>query len=246
MGTVLLHGFLGSGKNLRTLAQKWLERDDRQSFLIPDLLGHGDSPPLPPTATLNTVAAAVLQAAEDANLPFPIQIVGHSLGGRIALACARLAPDKVSDVVLLDIGPGPIDPHKSESRQVLDVMLRAPDDVADRKEMGTFFMDQGLSPALSDWILMNLRPQDGRYSWRIDRHALDALHTTFTTEDLWSVVEAQEVPVHCAIGERSSYVPPAEVARLKSLGCDVHVLLGAGHYIHVDALGPLLDWLSTL
>jgi len=246
MGTVLLHGFLGSGKNLRTLAQKWLERDARQSFLIPDLLGHGESPPLPPTATLDTVAAAVLQAAADANLPFPIQIVGHSLGGLIALACARLAPDKVADVVLLDIGPGPIDPHKSESRQVLDLMLRAPDQVSDRKEMRTFFMDQGLSPALSDWILMNLRLENDRYRWRIDRQALDALHTTFTMENLWSVVEAQEVPVHCAVGERSNYVPAAEIARLTALGCDVHVLPGAGHYIHVDALGPLLDWLVAL
>lgn len=246
LGTVLLHGFLGSGKNLRTLAQKWLDRDPRQCFLLPDLLGHGESPALPPDATLNTMAAAVLQAAADAGIPFPIQIVGHSLGGRIALGCARLAPERVADVVLLDIGPGPIDPQKSESRQVLDVMLRAPDESADRKEMRAFFLSQGISPALADWILMNLRLDDGRYRWRIDRQALDALHTTFTTENLWPVIEAQEVPVHCAVGERSSYVPPAEAQRLRELGCEVHVLANAGHYIHVDALEPLLAWLVSL
>lgn len=246
LGTILLHGFLGSGKNLRTLAQKWLQRDERQCFLLPDLLGHGESPALPANATLNTMAAAVLQTAADAGIPFPVQIVGHSLGGRIALACARVAPERVADVVLLDIGPGPIDPQKSESRHVLDVMLRAPAESTDRREMRAFFLSQGISPALSDWILMNLRQDDGLYRWRIDRRALDALHSTFTAEDLWPVIEAQEVPVHCAVGERSSYVPHAEAQRLRELGCDVHVLANAGHYIHVDALEPLLAWLVSL
>ena len=243
---MLLHGFLGSGKNLRTLAQQWLARDPRQRFLIPDLLGHGDSPPLPPSATLATAAAAVLQSAAEANLPHPLQVVGHSLGGRIALACARLAPERVADVVLLDIGPGPIDPGKSQSRHVLDVMLRAPADVADRRDMRAFFIDQGLSPGLSDWIVMNLRADHGRYVWRIDRLALDALHTTFTADDLWSVIEDQEVPVHCAVGEKSTYVMPDERERMRSLGCEVQVFAGAGHYIHVDALAPLVDWLAAL
>src|SRR4051794_18842788 len=55
--TVLLHGFLGSGKNLRTLAQRWSERDSSRVFVMPDLTGHGASPPLPPDAGVDTLAA---------------------------------------------------------------------------------------------------------------------------------------------------------------------------------------------
>ncbi|MCG5053573.1 MAG: alpha/beta fold hydrolase [Myxococcales bacterium] len=244
LGTVLLHGFLGSGKNLRTLANKWLERQPNQTLLLPDLLGHGDSPPLPADATLDDVARAVLATAS--LLPHPLRLVGHSLGGRVALACARVAPERVADVVLLDIGPGPIDTRTSESRQVLHIMMQAPDEADDRQVFRSFFLGKGLSAPLTEWILMNLRLDQGLYRWRIDRRALDALHETFTQDDLWPVVESGEVPVHCALGERSRYVSAAEAQRLRAAGCDVHVLPGAGHYVHVDALGPLVDWLAQL
>lgn len=246
LGTILLHGFLGSGKNLRTLATKWAARDPQQRFLLPDLLGHGDSPPIPEDATMDTVARAVLETAAVSGLATPLRLVGHSLGGRVALACARVAPERVSDVVLLDIGPGPIDAEASETRSVLDIMLEAPDRVDDRRALRTFFIDQGLSPALSDWILMNLRPAEGGYVWRIDRKALDRLHSTFTADNLWPVIESQMVPVHVALGERSKFVAAEDVARMRTLGCDVFVLEGAGHYVHVDALDRLLDWLAQL
>src|SRR4051794_13308410 len=102
--TVLLHGFLGSGKNLRTLAQRWSAASPERTLLLPDLRGHGESPPLAASADLDSLAADVLAAAAD--LPAPLSFVGHSLGGRVALAAARRAPGRVADVVLLDIGPG--------------------------------------------------------------------------------------------------------------------------------------------
>src|SRR5262245_25605070 len=96
--TLLLHGFLGSGKNLRTLAQRWAALAPARTILVPDLPGHGDSPALPPDADLDALAAAALASAT--GLPGPLTVVGHSLGGRVALAAARRAPDRLSDVVL--------------------------------------------------------------------------------------------------------------------------------------------------
>ncbi len=246
MGTVLLHGFLGSGKNLRSLATKWAAREPQQTFFVPDLLGHGESPPLAGSTTMDDVARAVMETAAHQGVPFPLRIVGHSLGGRVALACARVAAEQVADVVLLDIGPGPINTETSETRRVLELLLQAPDQAQDRRTLHGFFTDHGLSPALTDWILMNVRPAAAGYSWRIDREGLNRLHTTFTSDNLWPVVQSQLVPIHVALGERSTYVPQADAERMRALGCDVHVLPGAGHYVHVDALGPLLDWLVQL
>src|SRR3954453_17015667 len=88
--TVLLHGFLGSGKNLRTLAQRWSAAVPARTLLLPDLRGHGESPPPAASADLDSLADDVLAAA--AGLPDPLSLVGHSLGGRVALAAARRAP----------------------------------------------------------------------------------------------------------------------------------------------------------
>lgn len=243
---VLLHGFLGSGKNLRALAQRWLERHPDHRFLLPDLRGHGASPPLEPGANPDTLADDVLATAASAGLTAPFAIVGHSLGGRVALAAARRDPARLSRVVMLDIGPAPIDPALSESRRVLDVLVRAPDATSDRREMRAFLTGEGLTPGLADWLLMNVHPVEGRYVWRFDRHALDALHDRFNRADLWPVVEARAVPLQCIRGGRSRYVSDADAARLSSLGVVVEDLPEAGHYVHVDAPEALLDHLGSV
>src|SRR5688572_10015969 len=107
--TVLLHGFLGSGKNLRSLAQRWAEREPDRVFLIPDLTGHGASPPPPVGSDLEAMARDVRETIEAEGLATPVSVVGHSLGGRVALALVGIAPQLVRDVVLLDITPGSID-----------------------------------------------------------------------------------------------------------------------------------------
>jgi pimeloyl-ACP methyl ester carboxylesterase len=239
--TLLLHGFLGSGKNLRTVAQRWLERDPGRCFLLPDLLGHGESPPLPPDATTDTVARAVLACASEAGLAGPLSLVGHSLGGRVALAAARIEPALVRDIVLLDIAPGSMDPAQNGSRQVLDVLLAAPDAAADRREMRGFFTGQGLSPALADWLLMNLRAEGGQVTWRVDRRGLAVLHDVFHRDDLWPVIEARAVPMSCIRGGASRYVNDADAGRMDAAGCPVTTLGEAGHYLHVDALDALID-----
>ena len=75
--TVLLHGFLGTGRNLRSLATAWSEVDKSRRFLLLDMTGHGASPRLPPGATLATVAGDVLETARAAGLKGPLDLVGH-------------------------------------------------------------------------------------------------------------------------------------------------------------------------
>ena len=241
---VLLHGFLGSGRNLRSLAQLWLERDPTRRFLVPDLRGHGESPLLDPGAGVDSLAQDVLFTVRAAELPTPIRLVGHSLGGRVALVAADLAPELFDQVVVLDIGPGATPPAASESRQVLDVLLAAPEAAASRTEMRERLMAQGLSRPLADWLLMNLHPgSGGGLTWRFDRQALSDLHVRFTGEDLWPLVERAEVPLHFIRGGQSRYLPPEEAERLVRQGCVVDTLAGAGHFVHVDAPEALVELL---
>ena len=92
---VLLHGFLGSARNLSTLARALVERDPDLGIVAFDLTGHGASPPLPPGADSATLAGDVLASAHALGLPTPLTLVGHSLGGRIALRAALLEPANV-------------------------------------------------------------------------------------------------------------------------------------------------------
>lgn len=108
---VFLHG-MGTSAATWTRCMELLE--DRFTVVAPDLLGHGDSPVLDDPAeytrdrTLVDVDDIVADLAEA-----PV-LVGHSLGGYLALAYAATRPDAASGVVVLNTGPGYRDDAKRE------------------------------------------------------------------------------------------------------------------------------------
>lgn len=242
--TVLLHGFLGQGRNLRSLAQAWSEADPSRRFLVLDHTGHGTSPALPPDADLDTLARDVLETVRAKGYGGPLDFVGHSLGGRVSLAASLLAPEAVASVALLDISPSPIPSRLSESGNVLDVLLLAPTSAEDRRAMRAELTGHGLSGPLADWLVMNLVPTpEGEVTWRFDRHALERLHRKTSGVDLWPAVERPGARVRCIRGGRSHYVTDADKARMEAAGCPVATLPEAGHFVHVDEPQALLRWL---
>jgi len=242
--TVLLHGFLGSGRNLRSLAQAWGAVDPSRTFLLPDLTGHGASQPLPEGTDLFSMARDLLETLQAEGLSGPVELVGHSQGGRVSLACAELEPQRVAGVALLDIGPGPIDSGTTDTGAVVRKLLAAPDRAPDRRELRAALVSSGLSVPISEWLVMNVMPDEGGgVRWRFDRQGLSELHTRVNAQDLWPIVEARRVPIRCVRGERSDYVSDADKARLEAAGCPVATLPGAGHFVHTDAPEALLAWL---
>ncbi|MEN9797397.1 MAG: hypothetical protein RL653_1093 [Pseudomonadota bacterium] len=241
--TVLLHGFLGSGRNLRSLAARLVEADPSRTVLCVDLPGHGESMPLSRDESLRTMAASVLETARGAGLRGPLEFVGHSLGGRVALAAADVAEAEVEAVALLDITPSPLEPAQSASVAVMQRWLKVPDSAPDRRAMKEAMLGTGLSAPITEWLMMNLRSvEGGGVRWRVDRAALGALQQRVNPEGLWDVVEKQAVRLLCIRGDRSPYVPEADARRLEALGVEV-ATVPSGHDVHVEALGPVVTLL---
>jgi pimeloyl-ACP methyl ester carboxylesterase len=229
---VLLHGFLGSGKNLGVLARGWGARDPDRRFLLPDLLGHGRSPPLPEGASLADMARATLALIEAHALPTPVDVVGHSMGGRVALEARRLGPDRVGRIGLLDIQPGRIE--RSDTERVVDILVRAPARAASRDEMRARLVGEGLSRPIADWLLMSGDADEEGFAWRIDRPALERFHREMRGQDLWPAVEATEALTVSIRGAESAYVDEADQARIRAAGGITRTIEGAGHFLHVD------------
>ncbi len=238
---VLIHGFLGSGRNLASFARRWTEIDPELSFLLPDLPGHGASRTVGPEAGLREIARDVLATARAEGFEGPLHWVGHSFGGRVSLAALLEVPEAVRDVTLLDIGPGPIPHRTSESALVLDQLVAAPAHVPDRDTMRQFLLSRGIKPGVTEWLLMNLVHTDEGYVWRIDRDALAGLHERVLSEDLWAAIERPgAAKVRCVRGEHSRYVTDEAKERMEKAGCPVATLPGSGHFVHVDAPDRLL------
>jgi esterase len=240
---LLLHGFLGSGRNLMSLAKRWSDKEPRLRLVFPDLTAHGLSP-TPANPTIENVARDLFALAEDINADEPLTIVGHSFGGRTALQMRLQQPERVGQVVLLDITPSPLAPGLGGLDNVIKQVIDAPATATAREPMRAYFAEKGISPGLTDWVLMNLTQDQGTFKWRFDRQALKHLNESSRGHDLWSAVAAGKTTL--IYGEKSSFVTPQDVERARSAGVDIHSIADAGHFLHVDAQGPLLDCLVAL
>ena len=230
---MLLHGLLGSARNLATLARLLLARSPDLTVVAFDLPGHGQSPPLPPDSDSAFLARAVLDSVATLGVTAPLRLVGHSLGGRVALRAALVQPSVVASLTLLDIAPGRLG-AAGEVGRVLDVLARVPDVVTTRADARAALVGGGLAPALAEWLLTNLESVAEGYRWKIDRRALAALHARIAGEDLWPVVEGpRPYAVRCVRGAHG-YVTDADVRRLQAAGCPVVTIDGAGHFLHAE------------
>jgi esterase len=238
---LLLHGFLGSARNLATLARGLAQRLPDRSVIALDLTGHGQSPPLPLRADLATLARDVLDTARGLATPAPWTLVGHSLGGRVALRAAGLEPSAIERLTLLDVTPAPRGPG-GDTAAIVKALTGAPDVGRGRDAFRVWFRRAGLDAPVVDWLLMNLVHEGDVYRWRIDRAALAALYPEIGAEDLWATVEGPHpYRVHVIRGGASDYVSDGDVRRLTAAGARVDTLDGAGHFLHVDRPAELLD-----
>jgi esterase len=242
---VLLHGFLGSGRNLASLARLWAGRDPDVRIVLPDLTGHGASPPLGPGADLGSMASDVLELMANLGLPAPITLVGHSLGGRVALVVRHVSPERIGSLTLLDVAPGPLPREGNELTPVAQALLAAPAQAESREQLRAFFAARGIGRKHVDWLLMNLAPAaSGGVRWRIDRQALGAFAARTQDVDLWPALEAARRATACIRGGASRFVSDADVERLEATGVLVQTIADAGHFVHVDAQQAVLDILT--
>lgn len=98
---VLVHGF--------SCSARWWEPvggllEDDHRLLSVDLLGHGDSPRSPFGYTIGMQARAVVDALERCEVTDAI-LVGHSMGGHIAIEAAGAAPERIRGIVAVDVPP---------------------------------------------------------------------------------------------------------------------------------------------
>lgn len=241
---LFLHGILGSGANLRSHARRFVQaRPDCLAVLI-DLRAHGQSLGREGPDTVVGAAEDVAQTARTWDVPVHA-VVGHSFGGKVALAFARAHP-QVRSVMTLDSAPGPrVDARGSETTvQVLTLLepLRRP--WPSREAFVAQVEAQGLSRALGQWLAMNLEPRTEGWVFRLDLARIHALLEDYFELDLWPVVEEaartrQGPRFHLVIGARSNVYDHEDRVRAQGLESqsDGYVtvdLLDAGHWVHVD------------
>lgn len=242
---LFLHGILGSGTNLRSIARALVRADPSYQAVLVDLRGHGRSPMPSGPHTLEACADDV--AAVIATLGPPTTgVLGHSFGGKVAMTLAHrrdALAERLAHVVLVDSMPG-ARPGGRGSENVLVVLesLEAlPRHVTLREHFIEGLVARGQTRAIASWLAMSLRRSADGFEMPFDLPAIRALLDDHFARDLWPLFDEEPrrpVPrLHQVIGERSAVFEAddrAHAAQLAAEGRATLDVLPAGHWVHVD------------
>jgi esterase len=240
----VLHGIFGAGRNWATVARRVTrERSDWGALLV-DLRQHGGSQGFAAPHTVGAAAADLARLGE-ATGGAPAAILGHSFGGKVALAAARLGLPRLRQIWVVDSTPDAREPGGS-AWEMLEVVRSLPDGFGSRDEAIDGLVARGVASPVAQWMATNLVSDDAGYRWRFDLDAMDALIRDFFDLDLWAVVEdpLDDVTLHFVKAEESSVLSPAAAARIEGAGERVHLhRVAGGHWVNADNPDALVELL---
>lgn len=244
---VMLHGIYGRGRNWQAIAKALVARRPDYACLLVDLPHHGDSGPGSHGATVAGLAGDVLDGIAVAGV-VPDAVLGHSFGGKVALAMAAAMTDRDLQVWVIDSTPATREPAGT-AWSMLGLVRGLPQRVASRDDVVTAITDGGWPLGVAQWMATNLVRDDEGFVWRLDFNVMETLLRDFFTSDLWSVVEdrSNHRTFHFIKASESSAMSDAAVQRAQALPQDrvtVHHLQG-GHWIHAESPLAIVDLLAT-
>jgi esterase len=223
---VFLHGLFGSGDNLAPIARGL---EGYHSYLL-DLPNHGKSPNLT-SMTIPTLAQVVLNTMEALGLEQPA-LVGHSLGGKVAMELALEYPEALGALVVMDIGPLGSSPRY---RSYLEAMQDLPlDQYSGRQEALAALTEAIPDPLLRGFFGKSLATAPEGLYWQF---GLEGIEAGF--EEIWqSLEEGREYlgPTLILRGESSDYLSPEQETAIEPLfpAHKVETVPNAGHWLHAD------------
>ena len=224
---LIAHGLFGSARNWNVIARNLATTRD---VVAVDMRNHGTSPRAQ-TQSYPDMAGDLAEVI--AALPGPVDVLGHSMGGKAAMQLALSEGDLVRKLVVADIAPVAYahdqTPHITAMRG-LDLAGLAGRSEADRRLAGSV-----TDPALRAFFLQSLDLRaEGGPEWRLN---LDVLAAEMPLIVGWPGTQGRfDSSALFLTGSESSYVQPEhrEVIRARFPAARFAKLTGAGHWLHAD------------
>lgn len=222
----LLHGLFGRARNLGALARH-LAPDFRVLSL--DLRNHGASPHAD-GMDYATMAADIIETLASQDI-HRFALLGHSMGGKAAMATALRHPDAVTSLLVADIAPAPYHHHNADIAAALEALPLPPG--LTRSAASAALASAVPDPSIRAFLLQNLEfgPTP---AWRIGLHEIArAIPTIEGWPTLPTTYPGKTLFLRA---ERSDYLLPEHQPAIHRLfpQASIETLAGAGHWLHAD------------
>ena len=231
---VFLHGLFGQGRNWTTVAKALA---DQARVLLVDLPNHGRSA-WTERFSYADMAARVADLLHRTGGGEPYAVVGHSMGGKVAMTLALHQPEIVARLAVVDVSPVPTAEISHFARYVEGMRSLDLAALSGRVEADQYLTPYVPDPSIRSFLLQNLRREpgpNGGWRWQMN---LSLLGEHLDTMGSWTdpAAEPYPGPVLWLAGARSDYVRPDYAPRMRALFPRVQLVTikDAGHWLHSD------------
>jgi esterase len=233
---IILHGLFGFLDNWQTLAKYFSQH--YKVYLV-DLRNHGRSPHSP-DFNYPLMAADLLEFITTHHIHEPV-VMGHSMGGKVAMTFALQYPEQLSKLIVIDIAPKYYPPHHQDILAGLQALnLKT---VTSRGEADAVLARHIPEEGVRQFLAKNLyRQEDNTFAWRMNLPAIEA-----HIEEVGKETRAEVPFLHPTLfirGANSRYIKPEQdrvlieqlfpVARIETIA-------DAGHWVHAEKPRELFD-----
>lgn len=221
---LIVHGLYGSGRNWGVIAKRLA---DRGRVVAVDMRNHGDSfwHDSHGYEDMADDLARVIEAQDG-----PMDVLGHSMGGKASMVLALTRPDLVNRLIVADIAPVA---YTHSQIQFIEAM-RAVDlsKVTKRSDATDQLAQLVPDPTLQSFFTQSLDLKDRRWKLNLDALA-DEMHKVLGFPE---VSGSFEKPTLFLSGASSDYVKPDHRPTIRSLFPKARFarIPGAGHWLHAE------------
>lgn len=225
---VILHGLFGFSDNWQTHAKRLA---DYYRVITVDLRNHGKSP-WSDEVSYTSMAEDVHELCVDLGLN-EIILMGHSMGGKVAMYFALKYEEILEKLIVVDIGVKSYPMHHQHILAGIHAVQL--DGVETRKQAEADLRKHIESPGIIQFLLKNLYwKEKGQLQWKMNVHALET-----NMEEILSAVPEMEcfVPTLFIRGEMSNYILDEDIHELEHYFPDSELVTieNAGHWVHAEA-----------
>lgn len=225
---VIIHGLFGSADNWRSHIKQW--QTERRVIAV-DLRNHGRSPHAD-GMQYAAMAADVIVLLDSLDIE-RIELLGHSMGGKVAMTLARQHPERIAHLIVADIAPVAYD-HGHDD--IFAAMRRVEAKQPTSRRDAVALMEEAIDDAATRQFLATnlIRDDEGVMRWRVGLDEIDAGY-----EDIIAPPEGEgafEGPALLIRGGASHYVKDDYRDAVAAImpRAEWQTLEGAGHWLHAE------------
>lgn len=232
---VLIHGLFGSLSNLGMLARAFEHQFD---VIQLDVRNHGRSPQSD-EVDYRAMALDVVETLDDIGIQ-NFSVIGHSMGGKIAMSLTQVVATRLEKIVILDMAPFAY--QQSSHQHIFEALIAVNHaKVATRKDATEIMRSHIQEEGVIQFLLKSFSPQ----GWLFN---VDALYQHYDQILAWDQIPVWNKPILFLRGEQSPYISTDQhILAIDEQFSDAQIetIQHAGHWLHAEKTDEVLAFINA-